>query len=259
MPWVRKPVKNKRSSASMNDRSKDNSPCRVGAARNKSRIQGESTMTTTTTNGRVRKNLADQIDRLDGILDGLSEALQTVVTQAVQEAVGIAVREAVQAALTEVLTNPAILALLRTTLAPEVMPQAEPVAAATTETQPKASSEQKKRPVRDWVARKWNAMRATCRTVKGWMGRRCAMVCQFWRPLLVACFVGLVAGVLGYVAAPWVTAGLAYLGGFASTLLVQFMVAVRRVFAMPAMSFAGAMPSAAGALPSEGDDTWPVI
>jgi hypothetical protein len=212
-------------------------------------------MTTTTTNGRVRKNLADQIDRLDGILDGLSEALQTVVTQAVQEAVGIAVREAVQAALTEVLTNPAILALLRTTLAPEVMPQAEPVATPA-ETEPKASSEPKKRPVRDWMARKLNAMRATCRKVKGWMGRRCTVVCQFWRPLLVACFVGLVAGVLGYVAAPWVTAGLAYLGGFASTLLVQFMVAVRRVFAMPALSFAGASP-----VPStvESDSAWPVI
>jgi hypothetical protein len=198
--------------------------------------------------------LADQIDRLDGILDGLSEALQTVVTQAVQEAVGIAVREAVQAALTEVLTNPAILALLRTTLAPEAMPQAEPVATPA-EAQPKAAAP-KKRPVRDWVARKWNAMRATCRTVKGWMGRRCSVIFQFWRPLLMAYCVGLVAGVLGYVAAPWVTAGLAYLGGFASTLLVQFVVAVRRGFAMPGLSFADA-----SSVPStvEGDDAWPVI
>jgi hypothetical protein len=32
-------------------------------------------MTTTTTNGRTRKSLAEQIDRLDAILDGLADAL----------------------------------------------------------------------------------------------------------------------------------------------------------------------------------------
>ena len=32
-------------------------------------------MTTTTTNGKVRKSLAEQIDKLSSILDGLSENL----------------------------------------------------------------------------------------------------------------------------------------------------------------------------------------
>jgi hypothetical protein len=61
--------------------------------------------TTTNTDGRARKSLAEQIDRLDAILDGLSEALQGAVADAVKEAVGQAVQEAVRAVLTEVLTN----------------------------------------------------------------------------------------------------------------------------------------------------------
>ena len=45
-------------------------------------------MTTTTTNGRVRKSLAEQIDRLDQILDGLANGLNEAVAMVVREAVG---------------------------------------------------------------------------------------------------------------------------------------------------------------------------
>ena len=60
----------------------------------------------TTTNGAnparaSRKSLADQIDRLDGILDGLDAAL----SGAVQDAVEQGVRQAVQSVMTEFLTN----------------------------------------------------------------------------------------------------------------------------------------------------------
>jgi hypothetical protein len=67
-------------------------------------------MTTTTTNpnGRTRKSLAEQIDRLDAILDGLSDALNEAVAAAVSQAAGRAVKEAVQAVLAEALTNPAV-------------------------------------------------------------------------------------------------------------------------------------------------------
>ena len=37
-------------------------------------------MSTTTTNGRVRKSLAEQIDRLDSILDGLADNLNDVAS-----------------------------------------------------------------------------------------------------------------------------------------------------------------------------------
>jgi hypothetical protein len=60
----------------------------------------------TTTNGAStarasRKSLADQIDRLAGILDGLDAAL----SGAVQDAVEQGVRQAVQSVMTEFLTN----------------------------------------------------------------------------------------------------------------------------------------------------------
>src|SRR3954471_11845352 len=64
-------------------------------------------------NGRARKTLADQIDRLDRVLDGLAEGLNEAVAAEVQRAVGRAVREAVQAAIREVLTNPELAARLR--------------------------------------------------------------------------------------------------------------------------------------------------
>ena len=43
-------------------------------------------------NGRARKTLADQIDRLDRVLDGLAEGLNEAVAMEVQRAVGLAVR-----------------------------------------------------------------------------------------------------------------------------------------------------------------------
>src|SRR5436305_11138709 len=62
-------------------------------------------MTTTNTNGSVRKTLASQIDRLDSLLDGLAENLNEAVAAAVKEAVTVAVEGAVRAAVLEVLTN----------------------------------------------------------------------------------------------------------------------------------------------------------
>src|SRR4051794_1032762 len=50
-------------------------------------------MTTTMTNGRARKSLADQLDRLDLILTGLADALNEAVAQAVKDAVKAAVAE----------------------------------------------------------------------------------------------------------------------------------------------------------------------
>lgn len=52
-------------------------------------------------NGRMKKTLAFQLDRLDSILDGLAEALNGAVADAVKETVGDAAREAVQVALDE--------------------------------------------------------------------------------------------------------------------------------------------------------------
>jgi hypothetical protein len=57
---------------------------------------------TMASNGRARKSLADQIDRLDMILDGLADALNTAVAEAVRRGVEVAVK----AALAEALAHP---------------------------------------------------------------------------------------------------------------------------------------------------------
>ena len=91
-------------------------------------------MSATLTNGRQRKSLAEQIDRLDSVLDGLADGLN--------EAVATAVKEAVRAVLTEVLTNPELLARLH------------PVQAIAVPEPPQPSR---------WLARAWDGIRSALR------------------------------------------------------------------------------------------------
>ena len=68
------------------------------------------TIVSPATNGRQRRSLEDQLNRLDSILDGLADALNEAVADAVKDSVGLAVREAVQAVMTELVTNPLVAA-----------------------------------------------------------------------------------------------------------------------------------------------------
>jgi hypothetical protein len=84
--------------------------------------------TTTVTNGKPRKQLSDQLDRMDGILDALAEGLPGAVTDACREGA----RAAVKDAIIEVLTNPELRALIapvpaNPVAAPVAPPQPEPV------------------------------------------------------------------------------------------------------------------------------------
>jgi hypothetical protein len=67
-----------------------------------------STTTPTSLNGRMKKTLAFQLDRLDSILDGLAEALNGAVAEAVKETVGKAARDAVKVALDEAMAQVAV-------------------------------------------------------------------------------------------------------------------------------------------------------
>ena len=92
----------------------------------------------TTANGTLnartaRKSLADQIDRLDGILDGLAEALNESVADAVRDVIAETVRQAVHAAVTEVLSSPD---LLRATLEKHAPPPADPMPPPQTQPKP---------------------------------------------------------------------------------------------------------------------------
>lgn len=84
-----------------------------------------------------RKQLSDQLDRLDGILDALAEGLPGAVTDAVREGA----RAAVKDVLVEILTNPE----LRAMFAPATLavPQAMPTSAVEPTPPPPAPAEPK--------------------------------------------------------------------------------------------------------------------
>lgn len=77
---------------------------------------------TVTTNGKPRKQLADQIDRLDTIIDCLADNLNQAVADAAKEGSRTAVKEI----LLEVLTDPTVLDLIRgsVVVSPPVAPSA---------------------------------------------------------------------------------------------------------------------------------------
>jgi hypothetical protein len=75
--------------------------------------------TATMPNGKPqRKQLSDQLDRLDGILDALSDGLNGAVADAARDGVRLAVKDAV----IELLTDPTLRARLHEASAPEPSP-----------------------------------------------------------------------------------------------------------------------------------------
>ncbi len=69
-----------------------------------------------------RKQLSDQLDRLDGLLDGLSEGLNQAVADAAREGTRLAVKDAI----VEIMTDPAQRAQLHQATAPEPAPSPVP-------------------------------------------------------------------------------------------------------------------------------------
>jgi hypothetical protein len=182
--------------------------------------------TATTTNGKLRKSLSEQIDRLDAILDGLSAALNESAAAAVQEAVGLAVREAVQAVLTELLANPAVLALLN-----GGSPQ-----------QVGLTVGDRVRVALCFVAAKARSAVSGCKVLCGRVGRaltgilsKLAVVRHFKLQVLTALAVGCLAGTAVYFAGPWLAVAAGGVGGFAVTAAVQGWLWLRRVLGTAAV------------------------
>jgi len=120
-------------------------------------------MTTTTTNpnGRIRKTLASQLDRLDDILDTLANGLNEAVTTTVRDAVSDAVRDAVKLAIIEIVTSPELQELLRATQPQMTEPIEVPVATL----------------VKPGIGeRLWGAMKCTGKKIAGMMGWTCNRV-----------------------------------------------------------------------------------
>src|SRR5262249_31338822 len=87
----------------------------AAAFTNSNTTEGEPTMTQMTTNGRPRKQLSEQIDRLERAVGGLGLGLREAVREATTQAVGELVAE--------VVTNPDVAAFFRNA-------QAQPAQAA---------------------------------------------------------------------------------------------------------------------------------
>src|SRR3954469_9616049 len=79
-------------------------------------------MSAATKNGVPRKQLSEQLDRLDGVIDALDEGLKGAVADAVRDAVGAAVNEAVQGVLLELMTNAELQKAVRQAAAPAEAP-----------------------------------------------------------------------------------------------------------------------------------------
>jgi hypothetical protein len=191
----------------------------------------------TDTNGRVRKSLAEQIDRLDGILDGLAEGLNEAIVAAVKEAVGTAVQEAVRAVLSELLANPELLHTIQECLGPRILADARTAQASEAKASGAASSVVVSR---CWA---WTHARvlAAARCLRSWrnrvrtgldaarMGMRVGgrFVGRLWRPLLIALGIGAAVGVAAYVLGPWLSTAAGGLAGFTTSLAVRARQALR--------------------------------
>jgi hypothetical protein len=198
----------------------------------------------TTTNGRERKTLASQLDRLDSILDGLADALNGAVASAVEGAVeravklavGEAVRETLQAIITEVVSNPDLLAAARTVLTPG--------SPADVPADPPERPKGLFRRACDTVQAGVVAAGSACAAVAGQAAGVKAVARAGWGlarkfkgRVLAACGVGVAAGALALWAAPWLGVLSASVAGFFSTLAVSARNALRGLFA-PAPAFA---------------------
>ncbi len=188
----------------------------------------------TTNNGQVRKTLASQLDRLDGILDALSDglneavatAVEGAVERAVRQAVGLAVKEAMQAVLTEVLTNADLLASLRS-----VLPTTPAESAPNPPEPPKSLWRRACDGIKVGLVTTGTACVGQLGGVKtaarsGWQ-----LAKRFKGRVLAACGIGVAAGVVTYWAGPWLGVAAGWLSGFAISLTVQARNTLRRLFA----------------------------
>jgi hypothetical protein len=208
--------------------------------------------TTTTTNGRTRKSLAEQIDRLDAILDGLADALNEAVADAVKEAVTVAVQEAVHAAVVEVLTNAELRKRLGVVQTPATQPPV-PVVVCLADAA---------RRCWNWLANAWHTAKAVARLAgskaveaanrcliagraklqetreqvrskarTGWMLAiaLAALARRFRKQVLVAVGVGVLVGVVFYLGGREVASIGCGLAGFTGSLATAAVNRLRRM------------------------------
>ena len=183
---------------------------------------------TTMTNGKPRKQLADQLDRLDAqmeradaILDALSEGLNGAVADAAKEGT----RQAVKEAVIQLLTDPDLRTALHTASAP--MAEARPplwdrLKAKVRQAAAKAAAVA--RAARQAVATRVEAAREAAARVTG----PARLAWQLRKVALVGLGVGVVVAAVAYAGGQSVAAALSGLGAAVTTVAVQAALWVRQ-------------------------------
>ena len=181
------------------------------------------------TNGKPqRKQLGDQLDRLDTIIDALAEGLPGAVADACRDGA----RQAVKDVILELLTNPE----LRTLIA-GFAPPAQPVAPPAAHTEPATAV-----PAKPTL---WNRIKAKAAVVKSAAARKCAAataaVAALVRPvaavvplkkvLLIGTGVGVAVGLFSYACPHGLSAVVGGAGAACTAVAAQAAVWVRRSLA----------------------------
>jgi hypothetical protein len=193
-----------------------------------------------------RKSLAEQLDRLDGIIDALDEGLQGAVADAVRDAVALAVKQAVEAVLREVLARPDLLRAV----AAQAAPVAQVAAPAPEEGRKEKASGAWSRAIKSltaslaWLGATAKRAGQGMATVAGGVGgalarglrRACngaaALASVAWRRrrlLGLSLTVGLAVGVGGYLAGPVISSATLGLAGAAGSAACSALAPVLRL------------------------------
>jgi len=179
---------------------------------------------TPSTNGKpTRKQLADQLDRLDSIIDLLADGLPQAVADATREGA----RQAVRDVILELLTNPE----LRTLIA-GLAPAAQPAPAPEPSAPPAAPASSAHAPAKSEF---WGRVKEQCKVVKAATVRKCraaktavantvrtlAAVMPLKKMLLVGAGVGVAVAAVSYLAPHSVSAVVSGVGAACTAVGVQ--------------------------------------
>jgi hypothetical protein len=184
-------------------------------------------MTMTLTNGRpVRKQLSDQLDRLDGIIDCLADALPAAVAGAFQEGA----RQAIRDAIVEVLANPQLRSLLAApaVVAPSTVPIAPPAPLFNRVKARLAGLTSRARAVAARVFRRTATARDRVRPVAKAAGLALRFAWQWRLPCLIAVAVGIATAVGSYSASHSFSAAVSGVGGAVTALALQAGIWIRK-------------------------------
>jgi hypothetical protein len=195
-------------------------------------------MSTATLNGKPqRKQLSQQLDRMDGLIDGLADALPEAVAEACRDGA----RQAVKEAVTELLTRPEFLTLFGQLASRAPAPQPTPTPAPTAIPKPSVKRphwEKLKAKLASWKSAVVESVRTATHAVRLRTRSAIATLSIARRMLIgtlpvrriaaVAVAVGAVAAGIGFLCPHWLSAVIGGAGVACTAAAVQVGSWLRR-------------------------------